>query len=59
MKEIGWIIVPSEKGKFRVAFEDSELEQLVKDTLHNKIKEVKTLQILIDRLKTAIRATVK
>ncbi|MBO8144254.1 MAG: hypothetical protein H0Z16_06715 [Thermodesulfobacterium sp.] len=31
----GWIIVPSEKGKFRVAFEDSELERPVKDALYS------------------------
>jgi len=37
----GWIIVPSEKDKFRIAFEDSELGQLVKDALYNQLEEVK------------------
>jgi len=47
------------KAKFKIAFEDLDLGQLVKNALYNQIKEVKTLQILIDRLKTAIRVTVR
>ncbi|RKX55895.1 MAG: hypothetical protein DRP29_10100, partial [Thermodesulfobacteriota bacterium] len=37
----GWAIFPAEKKKFKIAFEDSELGQLVKDALHNQLEEVK------------------
>ncbi|RKX63949.1 MAG: hypothetical protein DRP34_00650, partial [Thermodesulfobacteriota bacterium] len=37
----GWTIFPAEKKKFKIAFEDSELGQLVKNALHNQLEEVK------------------